>query len=141
MVAQDSQLVASYTRDAQVSVSLGDTEFDGENSTQIRGEAENERMPVDDAIGSNNRNVNAEEVRIPVIQSSQPQVNVPIKRRKPCYGWIGSDTDDENHLIQFPLPPLPEELMNFLQQNGTPKCGKRRRRKSRWDEKPDDVIS
>ncbi|XP_054796478.1 uncharacterized protein LOC129301879 isoform X2 [Prosopis cineraria] len=117
--------VAPQTNDAQVSASL-----DVEDSTQFRLGAENERKSVDDAIRSN-RNSGAKNVKLPVTQPSQPCEDAPIKRRKPCYGWIGSDADDENDLIHLPVPPLPEELMKLLQQNAAPKSGKRGRRKSR----------
>ncbi|KAI9080668.1 hypothetical protein K1719_037334 [Acacia pycnantha] len=117
-----------------------ESDINDEVPTQCRVEAENKRMSVDKSIGSNIKNVDAMQVRPPVIQQSQPRDNIAVKRLKPCHGWISSDTSHED-LIRFPLPPLPEELIKSLRQNGAPKSGRRRRHNSRWDEKPDDEIS
>ncbi|KAK4277853.1 hypothetical protein QN277_015784 [Acacia crassicarpa] len=116
-----------------------ESDINDEVQTQLRVEAENKRMSVDKSIGSNIKNVDAMQMRPPVIQQSQPRDNIAIKRLQPCHGWISSDTSDED-LIRLPMPPLPEELIKSLRQNGAPQSGRRRRR-NRWDEKPDNVMS
>lgn len=63
------------------------------------------------------------------LHSTPPVGSVPIRRRKPCYGWIGDDSDDDDDFIY--LPPA---------ESFSPAPGKSRsiKRKTRWDVEPED---
>ncbi|KAI3458575.1 hypothetical protein Pfo_015238 [Paulownia fortunei] len=76
------------------------------------------------------------------IPSRQPTNSLPTRRRMPCYGWIESDEEDVDDFI-FLRPAsavvgakatLPRELSK------SPSYGTKseRKRRSRWDERPDD---
>ncbi|KAK7300542.1 hypothetical protein RJT34_11388 [Clitoria ternatea] len=58
--------------------------------------------------------------KTPMIESSKA-----LGGRRHYFGWIDDDVDDSVELTYFPLPPLSCEPPQ------------KRRRKSRWDEKPD----
>lgn len=60
---------------------------------------------------------------------------LPQSRYRPCYGWISSDDDDVD-LIYFQPPPLPKHIEELI---GTSLAHEGPKRKSRWDEKPDDM--
>ncbi|KAK6135827.1 hypothetical protein DH2020_030435 [Rehmannia glutinosa] len=77
------------------------------------------------------------------IPSPQPYKSRSPQRRLPCYGWIESDEDEEADDFVFLKPasgvarakaPLPREISNSP-SDGTKS---RRKRRSRWDQKPDD---
>ncbi|KAK7276385.1 hypothetical protein RIF29_17524 [Crotalaria pallida] len=96
------------------------------------------------AYARNERNTSG---RAPLAESSRRLKSVtgssiPFKKnphyrnRNPCYGWMDKD-DREMELTKFPLPPLPEHVERLLGKSEAPQSS-RRRRKSRWDEKPED---
>ena len=60
---------------------------------------------------------------------------LPQSRYRPCYGWISSDDNDVD-LIYFQPPPLPKHIEKLIGKSVAPE---RPKRKSRWDEKPDDM--
>lgn len=60
---------------------------------------------------------------------------LPQSRHRPCYGWISSDDNDVD-LIYFQPPPLPKHIEKLI---GKSLAHERPNRKSRWDEKPDDM--
>jgi hypothetical protein len=66
-----------------------------------------------------------------MIESTKPSDK---SRYRPCYGWISDD--DNVDLIYFPVPPLPRHIEKLI---GKSVALERPRRKSRWDEKPDDM--
>lgn len=103
---------------------------------------ESKKRHVDNVSGSSNStfvsNVKSTFVKTPMIESSESLKNPPCRNRKPCYGWIDYD-EEEVELMTFPLPPLPEHIEKLIGQSEAPQTGRRRRRKSRWDEKPDDM--
>ncbi|KAF7830968.1 putative WIYLD domain-containing protein [Senna tora] len=108
---------------------------DQTEQTKIEGmavEPENQKKLADAIV--NNREQGAKpveksSVRPPAIQSPQPCKDLPVRRRKPCYGWL-SDSDEED-LVHLPLPPLPEEIKKLLEQNAAPQRSSQRRR-TRW---------
>ncbi|XP_038721353.1 uncharacterized protein LOC120013576 isoform X2 [Tripterygium wilfordii] len=59
----------------------------------------------------------------------------PGRRRRPCYGWISSDEDeDEVNIVRLEPEPLPEDVESlFIEANA--KYG----RKRRWDVRPENV--
>ncbi|KAL2466527.1 Uncharacterized protein Adt_42378 [Abeliophyllum distichum] len=66
----------------------------------------------------------------------------PIPRRRgPCYGWLESDEeDDPNDIIylQVQLESTPKVLRPDISVNFSIGTNSNAKRKSRWDEKPDD---
>ncbi|KAF3433498.1 hypothetical protein FNV43_RR24600 [Rhamnella rubrinervis] len=56
---------------------------------------------------------------------------VPIQIRKPCHGWISDDDDD---LMELSPETLPEQSKNMPIG-----WGGKRKRKSRWDVRPEDI--
>lgn len=69
-----------------------------------------------------------------MIESSKTRDELPNRRRRPYHGWIGSDNSVD--LNYFPLPRLPEHLEKLIAQSDGSQIP---RRKSRWDEKADDI--
>ncbi|XP_061343582.1 uncharacterized protein LOC133289611 [Gastrolobium bilobum] len=148
LVAQDSEMHTSDGLDPAPQTidqaSLGNLETDVKDSAVSadrggrgqgsRVESKNELKPADNVEGSNYSTF----VGTHMIDTSEAPENLPCRRRKPCYGWIGG-SDDEVELIRFPLPPLPEHIERLIRQSETPQSGRRRRRLSRWDEKPHDM--
>lgn len=61
---------------------------------------------------------------------------VPPCRRRPCYGWISSDEDDDANLdlIELTPAPLPAVVAKLLSGIDMP-----RTRKRRWDARPEDM--
>ena len=128
---------------ADVKDSTVPAERGGHGQGIIREKSENELKPVDNVAGNNYNttfvgNVESTFVKTTMIESSGAPENLPHRRRKPYYGWIGDD-DDKVEFIHFPLPKLPEHIEKLIGQREAPQSGRRRRRKSRWDEKPDDI--
>ncbi|CAL0317637.1 unnamed protein product [Lupinus luteus] len=77
-------------------------------------------------------------VRTPMVESSKSFKNPHYCHRKPFCGWIDDDDDDnEVELITLPIPPLPEHIEKLIGKNEAPQSSRQRRRKSRWDEKPE----
>ncbi|KAG2664793.1 hypothetical protein I3760_16G100900 [Carya illinoinensis] len=79
------------------------------------------------------------------IQSKLPMDGLPMRSRRPYHGWISNDDDEELvHLKPAPLQqslakmltPVPsqESLVKFLDT-----LGRRSKRKTRWDVRPQDV--
>ncbi|KAF5445581.1 hypothetical protein F2P56_034624 [Juglans regia] len=79
------------------------------------------------------------------IQSKLPMDGLPTPSRRPYHGWISNDDDEDLvHLKPAPLQqslaklltPVPsqESLVKFLDT-----LGRRRKRKTRWDVRPQDV--
>jgi hypothetical protein len=64
-------------------------------------------------------------------ESSKTSDKLPHNRRRPYHGWIASD--DTTDLVCFPLPKNVEKLI------GKSVAPERQRRKSRWDERPNNV--
>ncbi|KAK2377166.1 hypothetical protein P8452_48960 [Trifolium repens] len=64
-------------------------------------------------------------------ESSKTSDKLPHNRRRPYHGWIASD--DTTDLVCFPLPKHIEKLI------GKSVAPERPRRKSKWDERPNDV--
>ncbi|KAL2483353.1 putative inactive histone-lysine N-methyltransferase SUVR1 [Forsythia ovata] len=63
------------------------------------------------------------------------------RRRRPCYGWLESDEeDDPNDIIylQVQLESTPKVLRPDISVNFGIGTNSNAKRKSRWDEKPDD---
>ncbi|OIS97141.1 PREDICTED: uncharacterized protein LOC109234450 isoform X2 [Nicotiana attenuata] len=64
------------------------------------------------------------------LPSSKP-VSAPPRKRVPCYGWIGSDDEeDADDFIQ--LPPM-KPTTPLQSQNSSGGTNKQMKRKSRWD--------
>ncbi|RWR78752.1 ubiquitin-binding WIYLD domain-containing protein [Cinnamomum micranthum f. kanehirae] len=67
----------------------------------------------------------------------QPLATPVVRRRKPCYGWISDDDEDEEEDAKTGLV--------VREKAGTKQCmdmfdlGKGGKRKARWDVKPEDV--
>ncbi|KAH8513705.1 hypothetical protein H0E87_006824 [Populus deltoides] len=61
---------------------------------------------------------------------------VPPCRRRPCFGWISRDEDDDADLdlIELPPAPLPAVVAKLLSGIDMP-----RTRKRRWDARPEDM--
>ncbi|MED6108268.1 hypothetical protein PIB30_022077 [Stylosanthes scabra] len=127
-----------------------------DSSVPVIREEQNEPIPSDNVTGRNintphNTHVNnagTSFVKGNMTESLEAPEKAPRRRRKPCYGWISDDDNDDGkvELIHLPLPPLPEHIEKLLgQSSGTvassqKKSGIRRgMRKSRWDEKPEGV--
>ncbi|GMY08089.1 Histone-lysine N-methyltransferase [Fagus crenata] len=68
----------------------------------------------------------------PGIHSPQPVYNPPTQRRRPYYGWIGSD--EEQSPVHVTTSPFPREIARFLLR-----MDKKRKRKTRCDVKPEDM--
>lgn len=68
---------------------------------------------------------------LPDIHSSQPADSLPTQRRRPCYGWISSD--DEQDLVRLTPAPFQEIAKFFIRVNV------QRKRKTRWDVRPEDI--
>ncbi|KDP44803.1 hypothetical protein JCGZ_01303 [Jatropha curcas] len=54
---------------------------------------------------------------------------LPSRRRRPCYGWISSNDDED--LMELTPAPLPEKIAKLLYGS--------RSRKRRWDIRPEDM--
>ncbi|TKY56852.1 histone-lysine N-methyltransferase [Spatholobus suberectus] len=159
LVAQDTLLHTSDCLDSssqandQDHASLGNLETDvkdsavqadrGGHEQGVRVESKNELKPADYVKGSNDstfvNNVESTFVKTPVIQSSKAFDHLPCRRREGYHGWIGNGSDDDDmELIHFPIPPLlSKQIEKMTGQDEPLQSGSRRRRKSRWDEKPD----
>ncbi|KAH7517762.1 uncharacterized protein LOC107426530 [Ziziphus jujuba] len=59
---------------------------------------------------------------------------VPIQSHRPCHGWISDDDDDDEDLVELSPEPLPQHLENLFIGS----CSKKKR-KSRWDVRPEDM--
>lgn len=111
-----------------------------------RVEDKNEQKPMDNVKGSDHNNTlvsNVEgtsvSVRSTKIESSKTTRDnrIPESRHKPYHGWI-DDSDSDVDLICFPLPRLPEHIEKLIgQRQSEREAPQKRRRKRRWDEKPD----
>lgn len=64
--------------------------------------------------------------------SQQLVGGVPIQIRKPCHGWISDDDGDD--LMELSPETLPEQFKNMPVG-----WGGKRKRKSRWDVRPEDM--
>ncbi|MED6151300.1 hypothetical protein PIB30_081212 [Stylosanthes scabra] len=143
---------------AQDTVPSSNQSIDVKDSTvPVLREEQNEPNPSNNVAGRNintplphthENNVGTSFVKSNMIGSLEAPEKVPRRRRKPCYGWISGDDNDDGkvELIHLPLPPLPEHIEKLLGQSSSSvassqkKSGIRRgMRKSRWDEKPDGV--
>ncbi|KAJ6327011.1 hypothetical protein OIU78_013991 [Salix suchowensis] len=65
---------------------------------------------------------------------TQPTHCAPPCRRRPCYGWISSDEDDDVDVIELAPAPLPAVVAKLLSGIDAP-----RTRKRRWDVRPEDM--
>ncbi|XP_015579474.1 uncharacterized protein LOC8270459 [Ricinus communis] len=72
-------------------------------------------------------------VSSPSLRPQEPVNALTVRRRKPCYGWI-SDSDNELDLVELTPAPLPYKLAKLLSVTTVP-----RRRKRRWDVRPEDM--
>lgn len=69
------------------------------------------------------------------IHPAQPMGSIPIRRRRPYYGWISSDDEvKEEDFVELQPAPLPEEFAMLLFSTNVPT-----RRKTRWDLRPEDM--
>lgn len=114
----------------------------GGNEPGMRAECKTEQKLVDDVKRSSHSkfasNAESTVVRDSGIESSKTPENVPCRRRKPFHGLIGSNGDgDGGGLVYFALPPLHKQIE--LLTRCAPRSVRSRRRKSRWDEKPDGI--
>lgn len=68
--------------------------------------------------------------------SPQLECGVPIQRRRPCHGWLSDDDDDEDQkdLVVLSQEPFPQHLENLLIGSG-----RKKKRKSMWDVRPEDM--
>lgn len=111
---------------------------------QDMDKSNNELKPMDNVKESNDNTIvtNMESTfeKTPMIQSSEALDHLPCRGREGYHGWIdnGSDDDDDGGLIHFPIPPLSKQIEKMIEQCEPRQSGsRRRRRKSRWDEKPE----
>jgi hypothetical protein len=68
---------------------------------------------------------------LPDIHSPQPADSLPTQRRRPCYGWISSD--NEQDLVRLTPAPFQEIAKFFI------RVDVQRKRKTRWDVRPEDM--
>lgn len=66
------------------------------------------------------------------IHSLRPATSLPTQSVTPCYGWITSN--DRQDLVHLTTASFPEQVAKFLSQ-----MDGRRKRKTRWDVRPEDV--
>jgi hypothetical protein len=81
--------------------------------------------------GSSKLLVNTLICSLPDIHCPQPVDVLPARRRRPFYGWISSD--DEQDLVRLPQASL-QEIAKFFTRMNVP-----RKRKTRWDVRPEDM--
>ncbi|KAF1889329.1 hypothetical protein Lal_00024652 [Lupinus albus] len=100
----------------------------------------NEPKPADNGTRSSKgafiSNVENTFVGNPVVESSKSFKNPHYCHRKPFCGWIDDDKDVVE-LITLPIQRLPEHIEKLVGKNEAPQSSRERRRKSRWDEKPE----
>ena len=65
---------------------------------------------------------------------TQPTHCAPPCRRRPCYGWISSDEDDDVDVIELTPAPSPAVVAKLLSGIDAP-----RTRKRMWDVRPEDM--
>lgn len=68
---------------------------------------------------------------LPDLHSPQPVDVLPAPRRRPYYGWISSD--DEQDIVHLTPAPIQEIAKFFFPMDG------QRKRKTRWDVRPEDM--
>ncbi|XP_050904295.1 uncharacterized protein LOC127118183 isoform X2 [Lathyrus oleraceus] len=104
----------------------------------ISVKSKDDQKPMNNAKENNHKtsmsNVETTIVKNSMIESSKTSEKLPCnRRRRPCHGWISSD--DTVDLLYFPPSPLPKHIEKMI---GKMEDSHRQRRKSRWDEKPED---
>ncbi|CAK8538291.1 unnamed protein product [Lathyrus sativus] len=112
----------------------------GGNQQDINVKSKNDQNPMNNVKENNHKpsvsNVETTVVKNSMIESSKTSDKLPCNRlRRPCHGWISSD--DTIDLLYFPPPPLPKHIEKII---GKMEDSQIQRRKSRWDEKPDDNM-
>ncbi|PNY00236.1 hypothetical protein L195_g023512 [Trifolium pratense] len=124
---------ASQTNDHLDSAQIGNLEVEADvMDTNVPTERGGDGESNHKTFGSNVENTI---VKSSVIESSKTSDKLPHNGRRPGHGLITSDdTDTEvEDLIYFPLQKHAEKLI------GKSVAPERRRRKSRWDERADNV--
>ncbi|KAI3809114.1 hypothetical protein L1987_25083 [Smallanthus sonchifolius] len=88
---------------------------------------------------------------LPVLDALPPPETVQPRRRKPCYGWIDDDDDEEVQFVILPSsldgqisPPRspltqPETPHQYAHPEFTSGRKNRLNRRSRWDLRPEDM--
>ncbi|KAL2317137.1 hypothetical protein Fmac_031013 [Flemingia macrophylla] len=130
--------------------SLGNLETDVRDSDVLadRGEHEQDMVmhenllkPADNVKENNDCKCHVEstydKTPDPTIQSSKAFDHLPCSRRKNYFGWIEDDGDDDEELIQFPVPALSKQIEKMIGQCELPQNRRKGSRISRWDVKPD----
>ncbi|GAU36652.1 hypothetical protein TSUD_213060 [Trifolium subterraneum] len=121
---------ASQTNDHLDSAQIGNLEVEAGAMDNVPTERGGEGESNQETFGSNVEDDTI--VKSSMIESSKTSDKLPRNGRKPYHGWITSD-DTEDELVYFPLPKHVQKLI------GKSVAPERRWRKSRWDEKPDDM--
>ncbi|WJX58860.1 hypothetical protein P8452_44268 [Trifolium repens] len=120
---------ASQTNDHLDAALIGNLEVEaGVMDTNVPTERGGAGESDHQTFGSNVENTI---VKSSMIDSSKTSDKLPHNRRRPYHGWIASD--DTTDLVCFPLPKNVEKLI------GKSVAPERQRRKSRWDERPNNV--
>lgn len=111
----------------------------GGNQQDISVKSKNDPKPMNNVKESNHKtsakNVETTIMKNSMIESSKTSDKLPSNRRRHCHGWIGSD--DNVDLLYFPPPALPKHIEKMIGKMEGPQI---QRRRSRWDEKPDDNM-
>ncbi|GFY84509.1 hypothetical protein Acr_03g0012830 [Actinidia rufa] len=132
---------ATQTMETEVRGHLLAAEGGGKGQTDIASDQNcNEKDMV---VASGNNELSAQTMELDntpvqlspfVVPSATPSNDLPIRSRKPCFGWISNDEEEADFIKLIPAKPAsrPEN-----RDSGTVKKPKR---KTRWDEGPNDMI-
>ncbi|XP_027939801.1 uncharacterized protein LOC114193985 [Vigna unguiculata] len=109
---------------------------------QGTNKSKNEQKSSDHVKGINDNSTIVNKVKSPsdkalMIQSSKAFNPLPSHKREGYYGWIGNGGDEDKEYVHFPIPPLSEQIEKMIGQYEAPRSGSSRRRRCRWDEKPE----
>jgi len=138
-----SDFSSAYGKSDNLSLDVGDVALKaaGEGPEQGMNKSKNEQKPADNGKGINDstivNKVKSSYDKAPVIESSKAFNPLSSHKREGYYGWIGNGSDEDKEYVQFPIPPLFEQIEKMIGQYEAPQSGSSRRRKSRWDEKPE----